>query len=64
MVAIILMSWSIWKIRNNLIFKNIRPQLQNCKANFFKELKLVLFRIKPSLLTSFELWLHNLATAQ
>lgn len=64
MVAVILMSWSIWKSRNDLIFKGIRPQLQNCRANFVKELKLVLYRIKPSLLSSFELWLHNFTASQ
>lgn len=63
MVTIILMSWSIWKSRNDLIFKGIRPQVQSCKTNFVKELKLILFRIKPSLLPSFELWLNNLVTS-
>jgi hypothetical protein len=55
MVTIILMSWSIWKARSDLIFKNLQTNVQNCKMNFFNELNLVLFRVKPSLLTSFEL---------
>lgn len=61
MVAIILMSWSIWTARNDLTFKGLQPNMQNCKRNFFKELKLVLLRVKPSLLPNFELWIHSLS---
>jgi hypothetical protein len=60
MVVVILMCWSIWNSRNDLIFKNIRPQVQVCKGNFINEIKLVVHRVKPSLLPSFELWLQNL----
>ena len=62
MVAAILMSWSIWTSRNDQIFKGLQPNLQNCKRNLFKELKLVLLRVKPILLTRFELWLHNISS--
>ena len=64
MVATILMSWAIWAARNDLIFKGLQPSIERCKAILFKELRLVLFRVKPSLLPSFELWSHNLIPLQ
>ena len=64
MVAIILMCWSIWTARNDFIFKGLQPDVQDYKRNFFKELKLVLLRVKPSALSRFESWLQNISTLQ
>ena len=41
MVAVILMSWTIWKARNELIFNNNQIDIKECKNYFFKEAKLV-----------------------
>lgn len=52
MKVIILMSWSIWMARNDLIFRNVQPSLQNVRATFQKEFTLVILRgnkIAPSL---------------
>ncbi|TVT96950.1 hypothetical protein EJB05_57834, partial [Eragrostis curvula] len=40
MDIIIMMSWSIWVSRNEWIFRNIDPTVQNCRRNFFKEMDL------------------------
>jgi len=49
MIAVILMSWTIWKARNELIFNNNQFGIQECKNYFFKEVKLVSLRVKTSL---------------
>jgi hypothetical protein len=46
--------------RNDFIFKGHQPDVRQCKRNFFKELKMVLHRVKTSALTSFESWLQNI----
>lgn len=63
MVAVILMSWAIWTARNDLIFKGLRPSIQNCKGCFNKEINMVSHRIKPSRQEQFQLWSLNLAGA-
>jgi hypothetical protein len=35
---IILMTWSIWKYRNEWLFENKDPSVQHCKNEFIKEL--------------------------
>ena len=39
MVAVILMSWTIWWARNELIFNNNQVGTQDCKKKFFREAK-------------------------
>lgn len=38
MEIIILLSWNIWTARNDWIFKNIDPLVENCKRNIVNEL--------------------------
>ena len=49
MEAIILMCWTIWTARNELIFKANQISLQDCMHFFFREGKLVGLRVKSSL---------------
>jgi hypothetical protein len=42
MEIIILMTWSIWKCRNEWLFENKDPTVQHCKNKFIKELLLVI----------------------
>jgi hypothetical protein len=60
MVAIILMCWTIWWARNELIFNNNQVGIQDCRQFFFKEVKLVSLRVKASLAINFELWIQSL----
>jgi hypothetical protein len=60
MIAIILLCWTIWKARNEMIFNNNQFSIQDCKEFFFKELRLVSFRVKQSLSAPFDLWIQNL----
>jgi len=46
MEAIILLCWSIWTARNELIFKGIRMDLSRSRCVFFRELKLLQYRVK------------------
>lgn len=64
MVAIILLCWSIWAARNDWIFKGLQPDVQDSKRNFFRELRLVLLRVKPSALSRFESWLQFISAPQ
>lgn len=48
MIAVILMSWTIWKARNEIIFNNNQLGIQECKGYFLKEVKLVSLRVKAS----------------
>ena len=45
---LITMCWSIWSVRNDLIFRGIQPSLQRCKAIFKKEFAQVTLRAKAS----------------
>lgn len=60
MVAVILMSWTIWRARNELIFNNNQVSIQECRMFFFKELWLVSLRVKASLAPTFEQWIQSL----
>jgi hypothetical protein len=46
MDIIILMSWSIWMARNDLIFQGQQPNLQSVKARFRKEFAPVILTAK------------------
>jgi hypothetical protein len=56
-IIIIIMSWSIWMDRNDIIFNGLQPSLQSAKACFRKEFALVVLRAKPSLKQQLVLWL-------
>jgi hypothetical protein len=46
MDVIIIMSWTIWMARNDLIFRGINPTLQAAQERFKKEFALVILRAK------------------
>jgi hypothetical protein len=50
----------IWTTRNDWIFKGLHPNEASCRSVFVKELNLVSFRVKPSALDRFELWMQNI----
>jgi hypothetical protein len=60
MVAVILMCWTIWKARNELIFNNNQIGIQECRILFFKEVGLVSLRVKANLAAQFDQWIQNL----
>lgn len=60
MVAVVLMSWTIWKARNEMIFNNNQLSIQECRDYFFKEVKLVSLRVKPSLLETYNQWIQHI----
>jgi hypothetical protein len=60
MTAVIILLWTIWKVRNELIFNNNQIGLQECKAMFFQELGLTSLRIKESLTDLFQHWIQRL----
>ena len=60
MEVLILMSWAIWKARNDFIFRQILPNLQSTRSFFRDELKLLMLRMKRSVIPRFEQWIANL----
>ncbi|KAG2576649.1 hypothetical protein PVAP13_6NG056066 [Panicum virgatum] len=53
---IILMVWSIWTTRNDWVFNNIHPTVQDCKRRFCNEFNLLLHRVKPPKLDEMKVW--------
>lgn len=45
---IVIMSWSIWKSRNSLIFEGMQASITSCRLLFCKEFALVILRAKDS----------------
>jgi len=60
MMVAILMCWAIWTVRNDLICKNLQPEIQAAKEIFRKELKLLNPRAKARVSLIFDLWIQNL----
>jgi multisubunit Na+/H+ antiporter MnhE subunit len=46
MEIIVTMCWVIWTMRNDAIFNNLAPTIQQCKMVFNKEFALVILRAK------------------
>jgi hypothetical protein len=61
MEVIILMCWTIWKARNDMIFRQIGPNLNASKAYFREELQCLSLRLKRIYLDRFNLWIANLS---
>jgi hypothetical protein len=57
MDIIIVATWSLWIVRNNNIFNNIRPSFSSWKAIYLQELRLISFRMKKKHVESFKEWL-------
>jgi hypothetical protein len=56
---IILACWSIWKQRNNLISKGIKPAFEAWKSGFILEISFLKHRVKPSILPLLSRWIDN-----
>jgi hypothetical protein len=60
MEIIILMCWSIWKARNDLIFRQMNPSFLLTKQNFLDDLQLLLLRAKRIYSPGLNQWIANL----
>ena len=60
MEVIILMSWTIWKSRNDFIFRQIQPSIALAKLNFREEFRLLLLRAKRAYSPLIDQWTTNL----
>jgi hypothetical protein len=58
--TIIIMTWCIWRCRNNWIFNEISPSVSECKAMFKIEFALLCHRVKPNLKEDISTWLLHL----
>jgi hypothetical protein len=61
MEIIILMSWAIWKIRNDNIFRQINPSFQSAKDFFRAELQLLVLRIRRRSFQGLNQWIASLS---
>lgn len=61
MEIIVLMSWTIWKIRNDMIFRQENPSFQAAKDFFKSELQYLLLRVRRKFIPGFTQWIANLA---
>jgi hypothetical protein len=57
MEIIILMTWSIWKSRNEWLFSNKDPSVLRCTQEFSRELRLIIHRARGEFDTSILNWL-------
>ena len=60
MEVFILLCWSIWTERNDLIFKGLQPSVMKCKVNLKKELTLLCFRVERRSEIAFVQWLESM----
>jgi hypothetical protein len=58
MEIIISMSWAIWSVRNDAIFRNVQPQISNAKRHFRKDFAQVILRAKKPYVPSISQWLE------
>jgi hypothetical protein len=58
--VVIIACWSIWKQRNGLIFKAIKPTFRGWKTCFVHQVTLLKYRVKDSIADSLSLWLDSL----
>jgi hypothetical protein len=59
MEIVVTMCWSIWMMRNDVIFKGLPHSIQRCKDVFRKEVAVVKFRAKSDIRPSLDLWLQS-----
>jgi len=60
MISAILMSWAIWTVRNDFIFKNFQPEVEKAKEIFKKETHILSLRAKAKDSILFDQWIQNL----
>ena len=58
MEIIISMSWAIWSVRNDAIFRNVQPQISNAKYHFRRDFAQVILRAKKAYVPSISQWLE------
>lgn len=60
METTILLCWAIWTTRNDFIFNNnIQHELMATRTAFFKEMKMLVHRVKSRLSQAFDQWLQQ-----
>ena len=59
MEIIIVMSWSIWAIKNDVVFRGIPASSLRCSQIFKHTFSLLLWRAKKKYFPSIELWLEQ-----
>jgi hypothetical protein len=60
LMAAVMMCWSIWTVRNDLIFNGIQPRVESVQEIFRKEMKILSLRVKARFTNTFDLWIQNL----
>jgi hypothetical protein len=60
METIVMICWAIWTARNELIFRGNGTCRDEYIRTFFKELKLIRFRIKQDQQPQFDSWFRHL----
>jgi hypothetical protein len=58
MEILVTMCWSIWTMRNDLIFRNIPHSVHRCRQVFKKEFALIILRTKAKYHPYIDLWLE------
>lgn len=60
MISAILMSWAIWIVRNDFIFKNFHPDVDRAREIYMKEIQLISLRARVKDSVLFDQWIQNL----
>ena len=55
----ILFCWGIWIVRNDVIFRNKNPTVDDCKRYIASESLLLLHRAKANLIPPLESWINS-----
>lgn len=58
--AVILMCWTIWGARNNIIFNGRHQSINVCRRVFMEELTLTSLRAKANVAALFDQWISRL----
>jgi hypothetical protein len=56
--TIILLTWCIWKSRNNWVFNEIPPTVEGCRDMFKTEMNLLCHRVKPVIGDKIKTWIQ------
>jgi hypothetical protein len=56
MKILITMCWSIWTMRNDIIFRNVPHSVQRCRQVFRKEFALIILMAKMKFHPQIDLW--------